>query len=72
MEPSAAHLMTERIHDIEREASGSPMRFEHASRQAPSAWRREGGAAARRLSLALADLAAELDPATCRPSYGRE
>jgi hypothetical protein len=73
MEPTAARLMTERIRDIERQAaSHGPLQFDDGTRAERPAWRRRGGAAARRLSLALADLATELDPALCRPSYGRE
>ena len=73
MEPIGAHLITERLHDIERDvALENPARLEAAGAPSTPAWRRQGGAAARRLSVALADLAAELDPAVCRPSYGRE
>ncbi len=73
MEPIGAHLISERIRDIEREAAAqNPAWFEDEAMPSRPAWRRHGGAAARRLSLVLADLAADLDPATCRPSYGRE
>lgn len=73
MEPVGAHLISERVHDIERDvALENQARFDDAGAPSTPTWRRQGGAAARRLSIALADLAAELDPAVCRPSYGRE
>ena len=73
MEPIGALLMTERIRDIERDTEAQrPHQLELPFRRTRPAWRRHGGAAARRLSAALADVAAELDPAVCRPSYGRE
>jgi hypothetical protein len=66
-------LVNERIQDIEREtAAHRSLEVEPISGGSRPAWRRHGGAAARRLSVALAGLAAELDPAICRPSYGRE
>ena len=73
MEPTAARLMTERIRDIERQAASHGARqFDAGLRAEHPAWRRRSGAAARAVSVAFADLAAELDPTLCRPSYGRE
>ena len=73
MGPITELVVSERINDIEREAArDSALRFDDTTSPERPAWRRHGGAAARRLSLALADLATELDPAIRRPSYGRE
>lgn len=73
MGPMTELLVSERIRDLEREAaSHSHMTFDEPATASRPAWRRHGGAAARRLSLALAGLAAELDPTLRRASYGRE
>ena len=67
-------LVSDRIHELHRQAHAE--RLASAARLArPSgtaAWRRGGGAAARWLSGAAANVAVTLDPTLCQPSYGRE
>jgi len=66
-------LVEERIRDIEREATSRRVpSFEDVASTAGPAWRRASGGAARRLSVALAELAADLDPSLRRRSYGSE
>lgn len=73
MGPMTELLVSERIRDLEREAaSHGQLAFDEPETSSRPAWRRHGGAAARRLSLALADLATELDPSLRWRSYGRE
>jgi len=73
MQPLVGFLATEHVRDLHREAQADRLaRIAQASRHRPAAWRRHGGAAARRLSAALAAVAISLDPAACHPSYGRE
>jgi hypothetical protein len=72
----ATFLISEHIRDIQREADAQRLARAaapvDATERTRSAWRRQLGGGARRLSAALDELASELDPATCRPSYGRE
>ena len=66
-------LVNERIQDLQREAEAE--RLVSASRLArrqAAAWRRHGGAVARWLSQTAGDIAIDLDPSLCVPSYGRE
>lgn len=73
MQPLAEHVVTERIKDILREADADRRaQAAVAGGRTRAAWRRWSGGAARRLSAALETVASELDPAACRPSYGRE
>ena len=72
MQTLAAFLIAEHIKDIQREADAVRLARSDASERTRPAWRRNAGTAARRLSSALDDLAHELDPTVCRPSYGRE
>lgn len=73
MQPLAALLIAERIDDLLREADADRRaQAAVANRRSRAAWRRWSGGAARRLSAALETVATELDPAVCRPSYGRE
>jgi hypothetical protein len=71
MQTLAAFLIAEHMKDIQREADAVRLAQVEVTERTRPAWRRSLGTAARRLSGALDELAAELDPA-CRPSYGRE
>lgn len=72
MDTLAAYLIAEHIKDLTREADAVRLAHSAESERTRPAWRKRAGTAARRLSLALADVAAELDPAPRRASYGRE
>lgn len=73
MQPLAERVVTERINDLLREADADRRaQAVVANRRTRAAWRRWSGGFARRLSVALAVVASELDPAVCRPSYGGE
>ena len=67
-------IVQDRLHELLREAASE--RLAAQSRRAiqprTAAWRRGGGAAARWVSGAAANIAFALDPNLCRPSYGRE
>jgi hypothetical protein len=73
MHPLDVFLSSERIRELHREAEANRLaRTARTARHARAAWRRHGGAAARWLSAAAADVAIALDPSLCRPFYGRE
>jgi hypothetical protein len=64
-------LVADRIRRLEQEAATERL-ARAASEHTRAAWRRVAGDGARRLSVALDDVASQLDPGSCRPSYGRE
>ena len=80
MESLASYIISQRIDALHREAQAN--RLAHAgesertrssaSERTRAGWRRQVGGGARRLSQRLADVAAQLDPAPSRRSYGRE
>jgi hypothetical protein len=72
MQTLASFLIAEHIKDLHAEADEDRLARLAASDRNRATWRRQVGNGARRLSIALDGLAAQLDPATCRPSYGRE
>jgi hypothetical protein len=72
MQTLASFLIGERIRDIQREADAARLARLVSSERTRAPWRRQTGNAVRRLSVALDDLASDLDPSACRPSYGRE
>jgi hypothetical protein len=74
MQSLTPFLAVDHIREILREADTDRQArlLSSAGPRRRSAWRRRIGVGARGLSAALADLAVRLDPALCRPSYGRE
>jgi hypothetical protein len=64
-------LVADRIQRFEREAAAERL-ARATSERTRAAWRRFAGDTARRLSARLDEVASQLDPASCRPSYGRE
>jgi hypothetical protein len=72
MESLAAFLVGEHIREIQLEAERERLARLLTSERTLAAWRRHAGTAARRLSAMFYDVASQLDPASCRPSYGRE
>jgi len=72
METLAAYLIAEHIAEMRREADAVRLARSASSERTRTTWRRQTGNAVRRLSAALASVAAQLDPAPRRTSYGRE
>lgn len=72
MQTLAEFLIGEHIRDMQRKADAARLARSAASERTRPGWRRQTGQAARRLSVSLDDLASQLDPGACRPSYGRE
>jgi hypothetical protein len=72
MDTLASYLASEHIKDLHREADAVRLARSAERERTRPAWRKRTGTAARRLSSALADVAAELDPVPRRASYGRE
>lgn len=70
MQTLAAFLVDDHIKDLERTADG--LRFAREDRTRAAAWRRRAAGTVRRVSVALEDLATELDRRPGRASYGRE
>jgi hypothetical protein len=78
MDSLASYLIGEHISDLRREADAARLARlavtertrASATERTRSAWRRQVGGGARRLSRALGNVAAQLDPP--RRSYGRE
>ena len=68
----ASFIISEHISDLHRSADHERLMRLVASERTRATWRRQTGHVARRLSLALDGLAAQLDPAPCRPSFGRD
>ena len=68
----ASFLIAEHISEMQRHADHERLTRELASERTRATWRRQTGHVARRLSLALDGFAAQLDPAPCRPSFGRD
>jgi hypothetical protein len=67
-----SYLITEHIRELQDEADRQRLARELASERTRATWRQQTGSVARRLSVVLDDLAAQLDPAPCRPSFGRD
>jgi len=72
METLAGYLIAQHIGDMRREADAARLARSASSERTRSPWRRQTGNAVRRVSAALASVAAELDPAPRRTSYGSE
>lgn len=68
----ASFLISERIRRLHSDADHERLARQLAPERSRAAWRRQTGHVARRLSLALDGVAAELDPAPCRPSLSRD
>ena len=68
----ASFLISEHISDLHRSADHERLSRLVASQGSRATWRRPTGPVARRLSLALEGVAAQLDPAPCRPSFSRD
>jgi hypothetical protein len=67
----ASFLIAEHIREMQRHADHERLTQQLASERTRATWRRQTGHVARRLSLALDEFAAQLDPGP-RPSFGRE
>jgi CRP-like cAMP-binding protein len=72
MDHLIATFVADRIRRLEEEAATERLARFVASERTRAAWRRYVGNGARRLSVAFEDVALQLDPGACRPSYGRE
>ena len=72
MQTLATYLIAARIDDIRREADAARLAGMASVERTRPAWRRKAGSVARRLSATLASVAADLDPAPRRTSYGCE
>jgi len=74
MHPVTLDLASDHIRQMRAEAAADRLAntVSDAHRRTRSPWRRTLGGGARRLSGTFADIACRLDPASFRPSYGRE
>jgi hypothetical protein len=72
MQTLASFLISEHIRELRNDADRERLVRQVASERTRAAWRRQTGHVARRLSLMLDGVAAQLDPVPCRPSFGRE
>jgi len=68
----ASFLISEHISDLHRSADHERLSKLAASERTRATWRRQTGHVARRLSVTLDGIAAQLDPAPRRPSFGRD
>jgi hypothetical protein len=71
MQTLAAFLVDDHIKDLERTADGLRLGREDRSRRS-AAWRRRAAGTVRRVSIALEEVATQLDQRPGRASYGRE
>jgi len=66
------YLIVEHIRELQDDADRERLARQLAPDRTRSTWRQQTGSVARRLSIVLDDVATQLDPATCRPSFGRD
>jgi len=68
----ASFLIAEHLREMHRQADHERLARQLVSERTRATWRRQTGHVARRLSVVLDEVAAQLDPIARRPSYGRD